>query len=361
MKRLIGTVILTFICTLPFYAQIKGVIKGVTSPDTKFVYLYSEDEQGKVDSVPVKKGDFILHYTANEPYMAYLSARKGKVGAFLMYCDGSNATVDFPKKEFRGSELNNKLQELNRDFEKISEEAVLLNAEIKSYMRDRSKLSDSERADLEKKIESFSTHFRAFICHMANENKDNMIPSFLLRGAEKYLTKEELIELTTSDRVYMKSPHMNKMREMAENYKRTAVGVSFTDIQLTDTLGKTHKLSDYLGKGNYVLVDFWASWCGPCRAEMPHVKAAYEKYASKGFEIVGLSLDNKADAWKKSIQTMGLKWPQFSDLKGWQSEVAILYGIRSIPATILFGPDGKIVGTSLRGEALMHKLAEIYP
>ena len=137
-------------------------------------------------------------------------------------------------------------------------------------------------------------------------------------------------------------------------------GLMYTDLVMKDMNDKEIKLSQFAGKGNYVFVDFWASWCGPCRAEMPNVVEAYNKYHSKGLEIVGVSFDQKKDAWTAMVKKLGMEWPQMSDLKGWQCEAGKVYGIRSIPSNILLDPQGKIVASDLRGEELQKKLAEIY-
>lgn len=131
------------------------------------------------------------------------------------------------------------------------------------------------------------------------------------------------------------------------------------DIEMADTAGVNHSLADVIGTGRYVLVDFWASWCGPCLGEMPNVKAAYERFHAKGFDIVGLSFDAHADAWKAAIKRFEMPWTNLSDLKGWQSAAAKKYKVNSIPDNILIGPDGRIIANGLRGEALQQKLAEL--
>ena len=108
-----------------------------------------------------------------------------------------------------------------------------------------------------------------------------------------------------------------------------------------------------------VLIDFWASWCGPCRREMPNLVDAYAKYKGKNFEIVGVSLDQSADAWKESIKNLKITWPQMSDLKYWGSEGAQLYAVNSIPHTILIDGEGTIIARGLHGEGLQTKLAEV--
>ncbi|MBQ8487327.1 MAG: AhpC/TSA family protein [Prevotella sp.] len=144
-----------------------------------------------------------------------------------------------------------------------------------------------------------------------------------------------------------------------EATKATAVGAQYTDIQMPAPDGKVVKVSDYVSKNKLTLIDFWASWCGPCRAEMPTVVKAYTDYHAKGFEVVGVSLDNNKDAWVKAIDQLKMPWPQMSDLKGWDSEGAQKYNVRSIPANVLVDQKGVILAKDLRGEDLLQKVAEL--
>ena len=142
--------------------------------------------------------------------------------------------------------------------------------------------------------------------------------------------------------------------------KITAIGKTAPDFEQPDTLGKTVKLSDLRGK--YVLVDFWASWCGPCRAENPNVVKAFAKYNEKGFTVLGVSLDQpgKKEAWIAAIHKDNLTWTHVSDLKFWDNAVAKLYGIQAIPQNFLLDPQGKIIASNIRGEDLNKKLSEIF-
>ena len=139
----------------------------------------------------------------------------------------------------------------------------------------------------------------------------------------------------------------------------TEVGCKFIDIRLSGIYGVPISVSEYVTKNKYTLVDFWASWCGPCRAEMPTIVKAYADYHGRGFEVVGVSLDADHDAWVDAIDKLNMPWPQMSDLKGWNCAGARLYGVRSIPANLLIDQKGKIVATNLRGNDLLDKLAEL--
>ena len=147
---------------------------------------------------------------------------------------------------------------------------------------------------------------------------------------------------------------------LVQDEPESIIGTHFLDVKEADTNGRLHKLSKFAGRGKWVLVDFWASWCGPCRGEMPNVVAAYKKYHEKGFEIVGFSFDVDKDDWQHAIKSWDMPWIHLSDLKGWESEAGQIYGIRAIPDNILIDPKGTIVARDLRGSELEEYLSKVF-
>ena len=168
----------------------------------------------------------------------------------------------------------------------------------------------------------------------------------------KQLIEEVLV--ATKD----KFPALHKEAEMVR-FRVAPAGLPFPEFPegTKDLDGKPIKIADY--KGKVVLVDFWAAWCGPCIAEAPNVVRAYKKYHSKGFEIIGISLDQSKDMMLKAMKKHGMKWRQYFDGLGWKNKVSTSYGIRAIPATYLIGPDGKVVMNRVRGEQLEANLKEL--
>jgi thiol-disulfide isomerase/thioredoxin len=136
----------------------------------------------------------------------------------------------------------------------------------------------------------------------------------------------------------------------------TGINSKFVDLGLPGPQGQTVWVGDYVGQNKLVLIDFWASWCGPCIRELPNVVKAYERFHDKGLEIVGVSLDKDKASWLAAIEQTGQKWPQMSDLKGWDCAGAQIYGIQSIPANVLIDSHGKIVARDLRGDALLEEI-----
>lgn len=180
----------------------------------------------------------------------------------------------------------------------------------------------------------------------------------LYRNWSYRLTPEEItLNLALLDKSLSQVTYVKELQTLVQVLSGLAVGKKAPDFSAQDPSGKTLRLSDHL-KG-YTLVDFWASWCVPCRKENPNVVAAFEKYKDKGFSVFGVSLDKDKESWVKGINDDHLNWPQISELIYWKSEIAKLYGIRAIPANYLIDANGIIVAKNLRGENLQLKLKEL--
>ncbi len=211
-----------------------------------------------------------------------------------------------------------------------------------------------------KMLDDISSKQIELVKRIARENQNNMIPVPYIKEAMYELGYEGLKEVLNPKAAYYNNAELAAPKRLLAGFEKRAPGNDYKELTMNDMNDKEVKLSQWVGKGQYVLVDFWASWCGPCRREMPNVIACYEKYQSKGFQIVGVSFDQKKDAWVKAVQTMGMKWPQMSDLKGWKCAAADAYGVSAIPSNVLVDPKGKIVAMDLSGAKLPAKLKEIF-
>ncbi|PUZ28652.1 hypothetical protein DCC81_03985 [Chitinophaga parva] len=153
---------------------------------------------------------------------------------------------------------------------------------------------------------------------------------------------------------------VSHFKEIAPGYQRTALGSEVLDMRFTDSSGKAHALRDYIGKGKYVMLECWASWCGPCRADIPHLKSMYRDFHPQGFEIISVSLDNVKDKWLKALDQEKMPWLQLSDLHAFDGGLPKAYHINAIPHCLLFDPQGKLITLNMRGSWMNRRLQEMY-
>ncbi|MBR1549474.1 MAG: AhpC/TSA family protein [Bacteroidales bacterium] len=202
--------------------------------------------------------------------------------------------------------------------------------------------------------------FEQSLDSLLSANTSTLMSAFLVTYFEQAFEQYAPLYKKIRDGLIDKWPE-NEFVKHVDSRVRTALvaGMEAPDIVMADRNGNTRRLSDLRGK--VVLIDFWASWCRPCRMENPNVVRLYSQFHNKGFEVFSVSLDNNRDAWLKAIEDDHLSWPNHvSDLRGWSSAAGRLYGIQSIPATVLVAPDGKIMARNLRGKDLENKLKEIF-
>ena len=195
-------------------------------------------------------------------------------------------------------------------------------------------------------------------------NEDSQAYRFALGGIISALQQKNHPAFTDYGKIYIdkykveNAPYMAGFIRKVNGAKNFMIGAVAPDFEQATPEGESMKLSDLRGK--VVLVDFWASWCGPCRKENPHVVKLYDKYKAKGFDVMGVSLDKTKDRWVNAIEKDDLRWNHVSDLKGWSNEVAKQYSVRSIPHTLLLDKDGKILARNLRAKQLEAKLIELF-
>ncbi|PSL47575.1 peroxiredoxin [Chitinophaga niastensis] len=346
---------------------IQGSVSQQKTPATIYLRMRKGGES-VVDSAQVKDGKFTFTGSLEEPNMASLMlVQKGAEKPMSMGRDmlavfldkgtiNINTTDSISKATVSGSKANDDYKKLNEQLKDVNEKGAVLQ---KAY-RELSKNKDEEGIKkLEAQYDSLDVEEKKIEHDFLSKNTSSPIAMFVLNQVAGYdLKPAEITPLFKKLHKEAKnSPSGKEFSKRLESARKTAVGQSAIEFSQADAEGKDISLASFRGK--YVLVDFWASWCGPCRAENPNVVKAYDKFKSKGFEILGVSLDDKKDKWLAAVEADKLTWTHVSDLKGWKNAAADLYGVRAIPQNVLIDPKGKIVAKNLRGEDLVAKLEEI--
>ncbi len=348
--------------------MINGKIDGFTK-EMKVKLTYHNDKQFVSDSVLTRDGSFTLQGTITRPFKASIlilptepvpPSKPGQPAVNYDYhqfylaggtttINGKNlasAVIDNPvQKEY--ADLQNQLQPISK---MISDKNVELhkhktNRDSVSIVKEQRQIFIDKYFDINLKfVEQHPDSYVAFDVVAAN--------SVVIDHPDGFQAM-----LNALSPRFKKSPDFEKMSKAVVLVKKFAIGQPIMEFTQNDENGKPISLASL--KGKYVLVDFWASWCGPCRAEYPYIHKAYDQFKDKNFEVIGISLDNKKELWVNSIKDNHFDWVEVCDLKGRQNDVAVAYGITAIPQSFLVDPNGIIIAKNLRGDDLIEKLKEV--
>ncbi len=324
--------------------RISGDIEGLSG--NVYLTLYEGKTPVRIDSIHTDDGRFSFHGSVDLPVIMSIDYS----GGWLVRFFAENADIKIAGKMndrgnivIKGSKTNDKF---------LAYRKVADSLEMQIY---DSEASPEQKELLEARLAQLRDGF-------IDKNRDNVAGVYVFYREKAYeLDHTQLYEqIAQFDPALQGSIYLQQVASMADAMKNTAVGQPFTEISLPGVDGATVNLSDCVGKG-WVLVDFWASWCPPCRAEMPLLRQAYERFHPAGFEIFGVSLDRTKTDWEGGIAGLELPWIQVSALKYWDCPAADAYGVKAIPANVLIDPDGIIAARDLHGEQLVQKLEELYP
>lgn len=337
---------------------ISGTLSGA---DGKKLYLFDDADNAPNDSVILKNGQFNFTVKETKELSVHALILEGMDYPMLFVPGATPQQLTTSLDKFpiattlKGNENTQALQEYQKLFQPLIARAQALNTEASAIGAD----DEAGKEAFRKKAAGFSEDVvstgRTFI-----QQHPKALASLwmLINELRPRLQPDEFERLFTSlDKSLQSSKYGQSVSQYIKSLKLSGIGVVAEDFAQNDVDGKPVKLSSFRGK--YVLVDFWASWCGPCRQENPNVVKAFNKYKDKNFTILSVSLDEDKNRWVRAISQDGLAWTHVSDLQGWNNGVAVQYGIRSIPSNFLVDPQGRIVARNLRGGALDAKLNEI--
>ncbi|TRX68571.1 AhpC/TSA family protein [Flammeovirga kamogawensis] len=333
----------------PAKVKISGKLNDL--PDGTKVVLYTIQRVGGKKNVAETttdaSGKFTLKYTV--PKIGLYTLNIGNQAEELLVLEGKDLTVANAKVGYKisGSKENEQLTELKQMYDKYSEKGNVLQQEY---------ASSENKEEVLKKFQALQTEQKVAVEEMLGKLNGAYVSLVALNFIQDKDGSFDAISKSI-EKLEQNFPQDSLVMEVAKAYnakKATVVGAEAIDISLPSPEGKTVTLSSLRGK--YVMIDFWASWCRPCRMENPNVLRAYNHYKSKGFEVYGVSIDRDTEAWKQAIEQDHITWSQVHDAGG---VVAAEYGVEGIPFTLLLDKEGKIIAKNLRGDDLDKKLAEL--
>jgi peroxiredoxin len=363
MKKIIlflAIIAMLFSCTGKKGDQFKiaGVIKG---GDAAMVYLQKMDSTGWItnDSAVVKNGKFEFKGKVGSPDRWNIKI-KGKEMMFPFFIENSDIRLIIHADSTGVIDVTGSS---NQDLYKkyiVKNDSIqkLINNMDAVYAKADSIKDTATLKKLDEQYNGYDHGMKKLIVEFTRNNPASAVGPWLIMRNSYRFDFPELDSLShVFDSTLYHSFFYNAVMKRVEVLKKVQIGQPAIDFSMNDTTGKPVSLSSL--KGEILLVDFWASWCGPCRAENPNVVKAYAGYHKKGFDVLGVSFDRKKDKWEKAIKDDKLTWNHVSDLQYWGNAAGKLYGISSIPANVLLDKDQKIIGRNLRGDALIAKLTEV--
>ena len=327
---------------------------------TAYLAQYKDGGFVKSDSAVIEEGTFSFTGSVESPNVQYIlfDDSKDRIIVFIENSDISIAGVDLQKENIKiaGSALNAQLEQF---IVEVKTYEVELKVIVDEYYAAEAAGDEALLKIADQKYTVQDSLKIAFVEGYIYNNLNSVIAPYL---SLRYMMEKDVAELEKLNNSFAaeikNSEYVKLIEERIALTKGTQIGQAAPLFSMNDKDGNPIALESF--KGNYVLIDFWASWCAPCRAENPNVVAAYAKYHDKGFDILGVSFDEKKDKWLNAVESDNLTWSHVSDLKGWGNAAGQLYGVRGIPHSVLVDKDGVIIAKDLRGEELHKKLAEIF-